>query len=319
MATKMKNREDDPNEDPFVIENDDDDKEDKKRAKESDDEEDGSSYYIDDDDDDEDDDDDSDGDGEGGRKNRRDRKRERGRRLGHVDDSSEVIRELSERLARAEGALSRGFPQQEKKEEGPDPIDTEIAKKGKALDRILELYNTALVSKTATPEKIAEWQKDAKELEDELDELKYQRRVKKSQPKESPNTSMKEHIMRLHPDIYAPGNQRIQAWARAKLTLRVSEGAPENLNTLNEVMEEARSTFGLPSRSQAKSSATPAMRSRLAGIPRSSGAAASSEPKRKKLSVHDMRMADSRFHYIKDKDKRYRHYYKEVIRKPEKD
>jgi hypothetical protein len=245
------------------------------------------------------------------RKTRAERRRERGELYRRFTEQNQELQTLKERLARAEGVLSRPAPQPEKTEK--DPLEAQIEDIERQGRMIVDTYNARRAKNDLTAEQHEQLRAQARELENKKARLIVQQEIRAAQPKPPPPeqiAAQRQYLMvqARHPDVV----NHPDAWDYARnLYLARSKlpGFRGTMESVDEIMEDAREKFGF------KKAAKPTqhMRDAYASTPRGSSGP-SDAPKTYKPTDADRAMADRRYPYIKDERARMQKFVQEVIR-----
>lgn len=181
-----------------------------------------------------------------GKRSRAQNRKERGKLFGALQESQAEARRLAEENARLKAYTERARPQQQP--QGPDQYEVEIARLLEDDRRLRGEATAHNKAGTLTPELI-------KELEDKIDLNAIRRQTLIAERTAlrvvgSRNTEAEAQRAAIHAQ-YADvkSNPRAQNWAAATYQQRVLERGDnaEGPELLHEVMQEARSKFGLSS------------------------------------------------------------------------
>jgi hypothetical protein len=239
---------------------------------------------------------------------RRDRRAARkGSLMTALKERETEARELRERIARMEGALSaqeqrRAAPESPKQR---DPLEEQLEDLETASDGLVALYN-AEVAGAKSPERLDSYRERARALEKRRRALENALERKRTDPPQRQNedpqaAAARVILMREHADVMAHPSGEILA--RAMYQAKVQQGADAGWATLADTMEAVRSHLNMT-----RKAPTQAARDRLAAPGRGASSGDDHAPtiqKKYKMSETDMAAADLLYKAIRNPEARY--------------
>lgn len=224
-------------------------------------------------------------------------------------DNERLRQENAERAAREAAASGYALGMRQAMGGGQkDPLEEELAKIRQENEELVSSYAAHEQAKTLTPELQKQFQGRADGLRERQMGVMVEKRMRASQP--DPRAAQAQQAYQIlssrHPEV--SGNQKAFAWANARYQMLVADGHPENIETVDLAMNEAK-TKHFPSSPKPD----PTLQRKLVAQPRGGGApAAAGETVR--LTPKDQQMADEMWPNLPPK-KRYQQYAKVVAGK----
>lgn len=205
---------------------------------------------------------------------------------------------LEARLAAAESRLPKEKP-------ADDPAEAELKQAYDDQKDLYKVYQAVQGRKGgATAEEIEEFQAKGQAIE----RRKMIAAAKIAGGGQRQGASTEDVVVQVRRQQMAERNSDIVAdanrlrWAQGRMQMELAEGKPDTEATVEDVMEQARRKFGLPSK-RTRPAPSAADKRRLGGMGRGGG---SSDARRTlSLSRTDKDMADAAFPHVKDERKRH--------------
>lgn len=222
---------------------------------------------------------------------------------GRIREENEALRIRSEA---AERLLQETLRQQSQYQQPQQPqnefavYDQQIQREQ---DMLLKEYEYLRAKGSAvTKEELADYQKRVNEHNERDADLKTAKALhRRGIPLQQENPVVQQARMR-YPDVAS--NPQASNWATARLAQLVYEGKPDNWDTFDLAVQEARQRFKI-----GKGAPSPQMRTRLAGHSRGGGSGAAAQFV---MTKEHRKNADALYSHIKDPNKRYTQYAKTV-------
>ncbi len=198
-----------------------------------------------------------------------------------------------------------------------DPFKDKMATARATRQQVYTAYQdrvTAAGETGLTKEEQDQWQNRAADADDAIAEVRLDKRDARRAVHDAGNAS-KVMVRSRHADV--AGNQL--AWNEANTRLQRAiaprhlggEGKPDDLDTLDTVMDEIREVYRMGQHRHGGQRVTEADKRRHAGVPRGGGAPPA-EKKGYTMTALDRDMADIAFDHIEDDKERYRLYAEDL-------
>lgn len=249
---------------------------------------------------------------EDGRPSRSERRRQRGEDLVRAErerrEAAEQRAEQTQRLL-AE-ALNRALPQQQQQRVDPERarLEQEAKDLRQAQQGLIERHRQLQLEKKLTPDVDAQLQEEAWKLRDRIaqnDILRFAPRQQGPQMSEQQiaAATFRARVMSEHSDVV--GNPRAAAAFRAKyIELIQVRGQPDNWQTLETAMDEARRLVGMPPRG-GRPAPSAGQKRKYSGVSRGGSGGGGESRQTITMTKAQKAMADAQYGHIKDEKKRY--------------
>lgn len=239
---------------------------------------------------------------------RQQKRRERGKLRAELDelrqqreqDRQEYQRRLDEAYRLVQQTSQRQHPTQQQ----TDPEDAELEQVQQQNTLLLQAWQAL---KEPTEAQRTDFMRRAQELRNRETAVHVRKQLRSVVPSQEQQQmhAQQQFINARYPDVMS--NDRARAWVDAEYRKRVVEGKPHHVDTLDEVMNDARRQWKIGPR-QADASLT----RKLQGMPSSGGGGGARSKSTVTLSPLEQRMADRMYPMIKDDAERYRTFAKEI-------
>lgn len=229
---------------------------------------------------------------------RAERRQERGRDFVREaqDRADAAERRAQAAEQRAQEAYARAIPAVPEK---PSDAQAEVDKAYADQQSLYGHYNAARQKQGGiTAEEHAEFEKRGREVE-----LRKVRAIARLEGGGQRGPSVEDvvrqirqqEIVEAHNDVIT--NPAAYRWAHAAMGMAVAEGKPDNARTLEDVMEHARTKFGMASR-RATPAASDAMKRKMGGISRGGGSGRSESVRTIVPTEAEKRMANEMYSHL---------------------
>jgi|GEM_PF-6861953 len=263
----------------------------------------------------------------GDTRSRKQKKRDRFAELkAERDAEREERRKLAERLEAAERrmqsypdpqTLQQQLLSRQQQQEPEDPHRDELDDVYRQQEMLFGAYERDQQAHALTPDKVQEYQNRARQLEERKAELQYLRAAKRhgmtgqqTDPRAAAREVVQQQIRSEHADIAS--RQDAWGWATARYQQLRYQGLPDSMDTLNQVMDEARSQFGLPPK-RGRAQPTASQRAKYTGMAKGGGSGEKQKGKgRIRMTREYKEMADAMYPEIEDDRERYQKWANEV-------
>jgi len=201
----------------------------------------------------------------------------------------------------------------------PDPYEDKIRDAEKRRAQLFEAYNNAVAAsgqQGMAKEVHDDYLGRARDIDAELTDLRVERKLARVNAS-APGDQAKLMIRARHADVFAhplAAAEAEVAYKRATAPRSLQgDGKPDNLETLDEVMEEVRKRYRLGNHRHGGHDVDPAQARRYAGVPRGTGAPVAARSGYKMTDL-DREMADIAFPNLPPKE-RYQLYARDMGKK----
>lgn len=247
----------------------------------------------------------------GKKQTREERKAARGRLRQENDQLRQQQQELTARTERLENALNQAISggrreQDQHRQQGDgrqDQTDAELESVYEEMQG-LSAQVEALGNKI-TPQQLQTLTKRYRQLDARKHELIAERVAARNAPREDPTSRMREALRFSYSDVYAkPSAVR---WAQGWFHMQVAKGREAGPDLVRESLDEARKEFGM-----GRAAPTDQQRARFTGVSRGGTGAGAAPTTKVTLTKSQMKMADTAYGHVKDKNVRYQMWAKKA-------
>jgi hypothetical protein len=241
---------------------------------------------------------------------RDDKKRERGRRFSEekvqAERERDELRQQNERLLRV---LESQRPSGQPASTGPDMKDIEERRQKLTEDRRLVAERIAYLGNKITPEQEKEIIDRVSKIDDELYDLRAEKRERQKQASERSKPQVPEEVGYIRSKFHhVLRNGDAARYAQGEYLRLRAKGHPDGPETFERSLQEAEREFRLGNTDVSRG-----QRDKYSGAPSGAGGnGGSGGPRTIRMTPDRMKQADAAFPHIKDEKKRYEHFAKTV-------